>query len=918
MKSWKNNIPVLLYAICAWGTLNSVSVSGQPVSVVQSGYSLTELFAVIEKQTDYRIFYNPAEINTTIRPDVSFSDSQDPLPVLENALKNTPLKMSVSGKNIFILADKELLTLRFQTADEDQESIFDYSLLFNRNQTKATSENLIYEVGNSSLYKENTTAALSGTVFDSKTMEPLPGVNVYLDGGIGTATDRFGYYTLQIPTGKHELHIRGGGARPTARHLMVYSDGKLDIELDEQVHNLKEVTIVSERLSNIKGTIMGLEKLKVKDIKNIPMAFGEVDILKVVMSLPGVKSVGEISSGYNVRGGATDQNLILFNEGMIYNSTHLFGLFSVFNPDVVRDIEFYKTSIPSKYGGRISSVLEVNTREGNKKEFTGSASIGLLTSRLTVEAPLAKDRTSLIIGGRTTYSDWILKQLPEKSGFNDGRAGFYDVNLLLSHKVNNRNNLYVSGYYSADRFRFEENEKYSYRNANASAKWRQIISNELIGTYSVGYDHYDFDSKNTKYELSGYKYGFAIDQFFAKADFNRMMGNGHSLSFGFNTLLYNLQPGNYDPEGENSIVVKDAIQEEKALESALYIGDLWEITPDFSVNAGFRLSMFNVLGKRSYNKYDPQYLPSLSSITEEIVDGKGILKTYLGPEFRLSGRYAFSNDFSVKAGFNTMKQYIHKLSNTTIMAPTDTWKLSDVNIKPQSGRQFSLGFFKNFADDMFETSVEGYYKVMKDYLDYRSGAELVMNHHIETDVVNTEGRAYGVEFMWKKVYGKLNGWLSYTFSKTELRQSDKKITLPVNDGEWYPADFDKPHEVKMVANYRFTHRYSVSVNCEYSTGRPVTLPVSKFTYSDGEHVYYSKRNQYRIPDYFRTDLSFNIEPSHNLTLLTHSMFSIGVYNLTGRKNPYSVYYVSENGTLHGYQMSIYGTAIPYVSYNIKF
>lgn len=899
----------LLASLCAF------TARAQQITVSLTNRPLPELFDAIERQSDYRIFCNPAETDSIV-VNITFT-SHDPVSLLKEALKNTTLKISVFEKNIFVVHDKELVTQWYFEAEE-VEARADYYLFSHRRQQKATSENLIYDVGDPALYKENSMVTLTGTVTDFKTSESMPGITLFLDNGTGTSTDRFGYYTLQIPAGRHDLHIQGGGIKATTRHLMIYSDGKLDIELEEQVHNLREITVTAERLANIRGTTMGLEKIKLKDMKNIPTAFGEVDIIKVVLSLPGVKSAGEISSGFNVRGGATDQNLILFNEGTIYNSTHLFGLFSVFNPDIVRDIEFYKSSIPAKFGGRISSVLEVNSREGNKKKFTGSASIGLLTSRLSLEIPLIKDRTSLLVGGRTTYSDWILKQLPEKSGYNNGKAGFYDINAMISHKVDESNNLYLSGYFSADRFSFDENEKYGYRNANASAKWRQVVSSKLMGVYTLGYDHYDFDTRNSEYEIGGYKYGFVIDQGYGKMDFKWMMENNHTLSFGLNSLFYALQPGNYGPEGEYSMVVEDAIQTEKALESAIYIGDLWDITPNLSLDAGFRLSMFNVLGKRSYYKYDAEYLPSLSSIVEEVIDDKGIIKTYLGPEFRLSARYAFTSDFSIKAGFNTMRQYIHKLSNSTVMSPTDTWKLSDVNIRPQSGMQVSLGMYKNFMDDMIETSVEGYYKTMKDYLDYRSGAELVMNHHIETDVVNTQGRAYGVEFMIKKPHGKLNGWLSYTLSKTELRQNDEKITLPVNDGNWYPADFDKPHEVKFVGNYRFTHRYSLSVNVDYSTGRPITLPVSKFIYAGGQHVYYSNRNQYRIPDYFRADISFNIEPSHNLTLLTHSMISIGIYNVTGRKNPYSVYYISENGRLKGYKMAIYGIPIPFISYNIKF
>jgi len=381
---------------------------------------------------------------------------------------------------------------------------------------------------------------------------------------------------------------------------------------------------------------------------------------------------------------------------------------------------------------------------------------------------------------------------------------------------------------------------------------------------------------------------------------------------------YNLNPGSFQPFENESLIVPDRMQGEKAVESAAYIGDNWNITQKFSIDAGIRYSMFNVLGPRTYNVYSDEFIPSLSTIKSTEVVESGVFKTYHGPEFRISSRYEFENDFSVKAGFNTMRQNIHKISNTTIMSPTDTWKLSDANIKPQKGSQVALGLYKNFSSNTIETSIEGYFKTMKDYLDYRNGAELIMNHNIETDLLSTKGRAYGVELMLKKTQGKLNGWVSYTYSRTQLRQDDVRIDVPVNGGDWFPADYDKPHDIKFVGNYKFTHRYSFSMNCDYSTGRPITLPTSKYHYAGGEYVYFSDRNKYRIPDFFRMDLSFNIEPSHHLTLLTHSMISFGVYNLTARKNAYSVYYIMEDGRLKGYKLAIFGSAIPYVSYNIKF
>ena len=708
--------------------------------------------------------------------------------------------------------------------------------------------------------------------------------------------------------------------------LTLYSDENLDAGFDETIYSIDEVVVLGSKEDNIKSTIIGVEYLKMKNIKNIPTAFGEKDILRVVLMLPGVKSAGEISSGFNVRGGATDQNLILYNGNIIYNPTHLFGMFSAFNPDMISDMELYKSSIPVKYGGRISSVLVVNSREGNLEEFRASGSLGLLTSRLTVEGPLFRKKGSYILGGRTTYSDWLLKKLPEKSGYNNGRAGFYDLNATFAYTPNEKNKLSLNAYFSNDRFAFNEyslkdfgflkavsGEKYAYKNANVSAKWRHVFGPKLFNILTVGYDHYDYNMSDD-FHFSAYTLNYKIDQGFLKYDASWFPSTRHSLNFGFSSILYDFSPGEYFPKGAYSMVMEDRMQHEKALESAVYIGDDWEITPRLSVNAGIRYAMFNAMGYRDYNVYMPEYLPSmLTQVTTE--SAHGIFKTWHGPEYRFSSRYLFSNQLSVKLGVNTMQQFIHKISNTTVMSPTDTWKLCDVNIRPQTGIQIVGGIFKNFSE--IETSIEAYYKTMNHYLDYRQGAQLVMNHHIETDVLPTKGKSYGVELMIKKTTGKLNGWMSYTYSRTMLRQADKRINMPANNGNWYPADFDKPHEIKFTGNYKITQRYSFSLNLDYSTGRPITLPAAKYRYAGGQLVYYTYRNQYRIPDYFRIDLSFNIEPSHHLILLTHSSFSFGIYNLTGRRNAHSVYFVSEGGRIKGYKMSIFGTLVPFISYNIK-
>ena len=682
---------------------------------------------------------------------------------------------------------------------------------------------------------------------------------------------------------------------------------------------LAEIVVVGGRQSAVKSTTMGSEKFKPQLLKNIPSAFGESDIMKVVLTLPGVTTVGEASSGYNVRGGATDQNLILFNGGTVYNPSHLFGLFTSFNSDAVEDVELFKSSIPVEYGGRISSVLKVTSKEANMQKLTGSASIGALTSKANVEVPIVKDHVSLLLNGRTTYSDWMLKQLPEDSGYKNGSANFYDFSGVLTWKLNSLHRLKIYGYWSHDKFSFSSQDKYGYENRNFSAEWRSLLNERVTLTASAGLDHYDYFNEDRNTPSMAARLSFGIDQIWGKLHIRQRLSEKQVLSYGLSVQHYNVQGGTYEPIGEESCITTDQLQREKALESAAFIDYEHSLTEKLSVSAGLRYSMFNALGPRDVNFYHDGELPTEETLLETRRE-TGIIKTYHAPEIRLSARYALMENLSLKAGFNTMHQYIHKVSNTSIMSPTDIWKLSDLNIKPQNGWQAAAGIYHETAGKKYEFSAEVYYKHIGDYLNYRSSAVLLMNHHLETDVISTKGRAYGVELQVKKPVGTLNGWVSYTYSRSQLRQDDERVAVPLNNGEWYPSEYDRPHEVKAVLNLKFTERYSFSSNFNYATGRPTTLPAGKYydSYNQKYMPYYTDRNTYRIPDYMRLDLAFNIEPTHKLTSFLHTSFSIGVYNALARKNAYNVYYVTEGEEIKGYKLSVFGTAIPYVSLNIRF
>lgn len=905
------------------GIAASAQSGSKRVSLELKGARIDSLVTELETQTGYHFYYDPAQFDSL---QISISVSNVSLQkVLELVFANTEYHFAIPEKQTYVLLTrgaiiKTNLPAGFfsNTAPDSLQGTTPFYGDRKKVRTDASIENKLFEIGVRNNNPGTGSVAMAGYVRNVKTGEPVAGAIITLaTPAVTAATDQYGYYSITLPKGRHVLIIQGIGMKDTKRQVMVYATGNFDIDMDERVTSLKEVIVSAQKLANVRNVQLGTDRLTIKAIKQVPTAFGEADILKAILMLPGVKTVGEASTGFNVRGGSSDQNLILFNDATIYNPSHFFGFFSAFSSEVVKDVELYKSSIPSKYGGRLSSVLDISSREGNKKNFAGVAGVGLLTSRITLEGPIKKDKTSFILGARTTYANWLLQFLPDE--YKHSKASFYDVNLNISHQFNKKNNLYITGYLSKDKFNLNSDTTYGYSNRNISVKWKHTFSNKLTMVITGGFDHYDYSIGSEKDSLFAYKMKFDINQYNFKTDFNWYINANHSVDYGVSSIRYRLNPGTYGPNSKTSLVVKDDMETEHALESAAYISEKWNITDDLSLQAGLRYSMFNYLGPKAVNEYSP----GLPVTEDNIVQTKNyaknkFIKTYQGPEYRLAVRYSLTQSLSLKAGYNSLRQYIHVLSNTTAISPTDIWKLSDPNIKPQTGDQVSFGIYKNFKSNTIETSAEVYYKNIKNYLDYKSGAQLVLNHHIETDVMSTRGKGYGVELLVKKQNGKLNGWISYTWSRILLKMEDSTKGEIINGGKYYPANYDKPHDITMVGNYRFSHRFSVSMNVTYSTGRPITLPIGRFYYAGSWRALYADRNAYRIPDYFRTDLSMNIEGNHKVHQKTHNSWTIGVYNLTGRKNPYSVYYVSENGLINGYKLSIFGSAIPFVNFNIRF
>lgn len=732
-----------------------------------------------------------------------------------------------------------------------------------------------------------------GQVTDLETGKPLHGVVVFDDEtSTFTNSDANGYYTITLPAGENTLHFSYDAKEELALQVDLRGNGTLNIELPDKVELLKASVVSAQSMANHRTTTMGVETVNIRTMNKIPSAFGEGDILKAVLTLPGVKTVGEASGGFNVRGGSQDQNLILFNGNTIYNPSHLFGIFSAFNPDIVEDVQLYKSSIPAQYGGRISSVLTVTSKEGNTDRFHGSLGIGLLTSRAHVEAPIGRSKkTSFIVGARTTYSDWLLGLLPKDSYYSGGKAGFTDVNAGVTHRFNSEDRLQVNAYFATDRFSFSGDTTFRYTNINASAQFRHREADGKGYTINAGYDQFNNRTGIHAWEQGAFDLETYIRQAFVRSSFYTPLGN-HMLNYGLDVVGYALEPGIMQPFGDKSQIQKRALKTEFAVEPALYVSDTWQVLDQFSLEGGLRLSSF-VFMKPS--------------------------KFYIGPEVRLSARYSPVPNLSFKAGFNTLQQYIHLISNTSSISPMDTWKLSDASIKPTTGWQAAAGVYWTHLGSGLDFSLEGYYKQMSNCLDYRPGATLSMNEHLADDLLPVYGRAYGVEAMVKKTTGKLTGWISYCYSRARYREMEDRGYQTLSGGNWYNAPYDKPHEVKMVLNWAITHRYSISANLDYSTGRPVTVPVGKYQLGGAYRLAYSERNSYRIPDYFRLDLAFNIDPGHKKTSWLHTTFTVGVYNVTARKNPYSVFFKADaSGSVKGYMLSVFATPIPYVNINFLF
>lgn len=886
------------------------------ISGIYAGMSFTRFASNIESDTPYRFFFKPEEVSgISVNLQLTNSELKD---ALDQIFTKSGLTYTIDKSNQVWITRGPRLILDFPS---------DYFQIQQRNDLaigasdslEAFAKNKRFVIGKASDNPQSKTATLSGVVSSIESGQPINGAVVLEKVNFSqVVTDASGRYRLNLPKGRHTIVVQNIGGFQEQRQIDLQGDGTLNMRIEENVLSLDEFVVSSGALSNVNKLEMGVQSISIAEVKRLPAILGEVDVIRGLLTMPGVNTVGEASVGFNVRGGAADQNLILYNQSTIFNSSHVFGFFSAFNPDMVSGVELYKGSVPVNYGGRLSSVLQVAPKFGSSEKIGVSGGIGIMTGRLSVEGPIG-DKTTFIVGGRTTYSNWALDLLDDEAALNGSNASFYDFNANIKHQINDKNSLEFTSYSSSDEFSFDPDTTYSYQNLNFALSWRHFFNNQLEGKFTAGYDSYNFEIVGKDNPLNSFDFKFNVNQVHLRADFEYRKSEQHILKFGVHAIDYQLNPGTNSPFGPESIVIKKDLEDEQAREISIYFGDEFFITEKFSLSYGGRYMLYQLYGPLTVNQYVPGAPITASNVIGEETFGKGKnIKTYHGPEFRVSGRYSLSNQSSLKFGFNTMRQNIHLLSNTAAIAPTDSWKLSDSYIKPQSGGQASLGYYRNLVSNKIEFSTEVYYRYMNNLLDYRSGASIILNESIEQDVLNSIGKAYGVELLLKKNTGILKGSLAYTYARSLLKTSGQPSIEKINNGDFYSSNFDQPHHVVLVANYELSKRVNASLNGNYSTGRPVTLPISKFEYAGSERVYFSDRNAYRIPDYFRIDFSVNLEGNHKVNKLAHSSWSLGVYNVLGRSNPYSVYYTAIEGQLRGYQLSIFARPIPFITYNFRF
>jgi len=888
------------------------------------GDPLIKLIEDIEENSDFQFFFQPElidTINITKLSEASFS-----MEFFKDRLNEKGLNLFIENNNVFIFLGNEIVTEipKYETKgipsniiEKGINGLTDSEKSYIQGKKIASTEVLV--VGEKNIGMVGETCVINGKIRDEATGEALVGATIFLEAlNIGVATNIDGEFKLAVKPGKYKTLINHMSMKQKEYYLQVNSGGWLNIEMGKELIEINEVVISASNFDNVKGMQMGYERITAKSMKEIPMVMGEKDIIKVAQLLPGVEIVGEGASGFNVRGSSADQNMFYINKMPVYNTSHLFGFFTAFSPDIINDFTLYKSNIPANYGGRLASVFDITTRQGNKKKFFGKGGISPITSHFSFEGPVQKEKTSVVASWRSSYSDWLLKRI-ENIDLKRSNAFFYDATLGINTEVNKNNLVKAFGYKSLDQFKLADKNEYRYSNTGTSITWKHVFPKSLTSDASFVYSSYFFDNTDKNNPSDAYTHKYTIEHYELKSDFIYVTSNNHNISFGGSGILNKINRGEILPYGEESIRIPTYLEKERGVEGAFYISDEFRVLPKLSLLAGLRYSLFMSMGPDEVNVYFKDSPKIKYNIKETKSFKKGqISRFYSGPEFRAALNFSFSDNASVKASYNRLRQYIFMLSNTIAISPNDQWKMVDYNIMPPVSDQVSLGVYNDFFNSAIQTSLEVYQKWISNIVEYKDGADFISQDPIEMQILQGKQDTKGIELMLKKKAGKFTGWISYAYSGSYLTVKGPTKEEQINNGKTYPSNYDRPHSLNFVSNHRFSRRMSISTNFVYTTGRPITYPISKY-YSEGQQLlYFSERNKYRIPDYIRLDFSINIEGNLNNKKLAHSYWMVNVYNVLGRKNAYSVYYQAKNSMLQGYRLSIFARPIFTISWNYKF
>ena len=751
---------------------------------------------------------------------------------------------------------------------------------------------------------------ISGFVKDKDNGESLPGATVYIvDLQKGAASNAYGFYSITLPEGEHTLRYSFVGYSDFQLTINLRADTTLNVEMESSAEKLDEVEITGEAVNeNVTSAQMSVNTISSQTIKEIPALMGEVDVIRALQLLPGVKFVAEGNSGFSVRGSSPDQNLVLLDEATVYNAGHLMGFFSVFNNDAVKSVQLYKGDLPAQHGGRLASLVDVRMKEGNLKKFHGKGGIGLISSRLTLEGPFSKDKASFMIAGRRTYGDLFLK-LSSNPDLKDNTLYFYDINAKVNLNINQNNHLYISGYFGKDVFKggpFGMN----WGNATGTVRWNRIINDKLFANFTFIASNFSYSLGIPEGNEQPFSWKSKITDYNLKGDFNWFANSNNSLTFGFSSIYHDFFPGTLQGLGDEPTFGTYSIPDEYALESAVYISNEQKIGQRFTLKYGLRISMFNNIGPGTVFDYDAEGMP----VDSTVYSSGDFYNTYVGFEPRIGMVFQLTETSSVKASYSRNYQYIQQANNSTAGSPFNIWFPASPNVKPQIGDQIAAGYFKNFLDGMLETSVEAYYKITSNAVDFRDHADLLLNKYLEGEILVGEGKGYGIELMVKKNRGKFTGWVSYTYAR-----SFKKIP-GINNDELYPAHYDRPHDFGIIVNYAVTPTISLGANWVYLTGQPVTFPVGRYEYMNNIVPVYSERNSYRFPNYHRLDLSFTWTERKKPDKRWRNEVNVSIYNAYNRKNPWVINFLNDPdqpNVTYAEMIYLFGI-IPSVTYNFSF